>query len=270
MKAVRGMLLIAAAGCAALAGSMRTISIPSQSMGKRFKAAVVLPDSYDSGRKRYPVIYFLHGYSQDHKVWSKVAPLEQFADRYQILCVCPNGDHDSWYIDSPVQTNSRFAAYIGREVPDHIDSLFRTVRGKRGRSLIGSSMGGHGAITIATRYRDRFAGAVSISGILDLTEFPGEWGLPDVLGSFDQNREIWRMYSAIALADSLADAKLALGLDVGSEDFALPGNRRFHQKLQQLGVPHVYCERPGGHTPRYVRSAVEYHVLYLTRAMKNN
>jgi S-formylglutathione hydrolase FrmB len=263
-------LILTLASVVSCGGQLRQVSIPSPAMDKSFKTTIATPSGYATEKKRYPVIYFLHGYSQNHRVWAKIAPLARYADRYDIICVCPEGDYDSWYIDSPVRTDSRFGFYIGKELPAWIDSVYRTVASRNGRALLGSSMGGHGAVSIAAAYPKRFCGAVSISGIMDLTEFPGEWGIADVLGAYAANQDIWRMYSALSLADSLAAADLALAFDVGTEDFALAGNRRMHQRLQQLQIPHDYCERPGAHTPRYVRNAVEYQVMFLVRAMGQN
>jgi S-formylglutathione hydrolase FrmB len=262
------LLLLASLCIPSEAGFTRVVAIPSASMERSYKATIVLPDSYRTGKLRYPVLYLLHGFSQDHRVWSRLVPLKRYADRYQILFVCPDGDYDSWYIDSPLKKRSGFETYIAREVPEFIDNTYRTVSSRRGRALVGSSMGGHGALTILAKHPDRFAGAGSISGIMDLTEFPGKWGIPQVLGAFDRNREIWKRLSFVGLYDRLARTDAGIVLDCGTSDFALPGNRRAHQLLLEAGIAHQYHERPGDHTPAYVASAFEYHLLYFHRLLE--
>ncbi|MBD3392474.1 MAG: alpha/beta fold hydrolase [Chitinivibrionales bacterium] len=266
-KAGRAICLVLLLARAVLPAVSKTVWIPSPAMGNRFRATVILPDTYKSSGKRYPVIYFLHGYSQNHAVWPKVAPLEKYADRYQVLMVCPDGNHNSWYFDSPALPGFRFETYIAGEVPAYIDSVFRTIASYRCRALIGSSMGGHGALYLLFKHPDRFAAASSISGILDLTRFPGKWGIAKVLGPYDRNKPLWRSHSIAGLADSITVEDRGIFIDCGMSDPALVSNRQVHTALAARSMPHHYREAPGGHTPRYVRNAVEYHILFAIRIL---
>ena len=175
------------------------VTIPSRAMKKSFKATIIQPDSYKKTDRQYSVIYFLHGYSGDYTVWPKIAPLNKYADTYQLLFVCPDGGFNSWYLDSPKKADSKFETYIVFEVTAWIDSTYRTFRSYKGRAVIGSSMGGHGALTLLFKHPDMYAGASSISGIMDISEFPKEWDIAAVLGNHKKNREFWHKNTVYSL-----------------------------------------------------------------------
>jgi S-formylglutathione hydrolase FrmB len=233
-------------------------------MKKSFKAVIITPKEYKSCNKRFPAIYLLHGYSGDYSTWGRISPLDEYADSFHVIFVCPDGSFNSWYIDSPAKTGSKFETYITKEVLAFVDSTCRTWASANGRAIIGSSMGGHGAATLLAKHPNLFCGAGSISGIMDLSEFPGEWDIAAVLGEYGKNAALWSDNSFFSLLEKLAGKNKALILDCGTSDFALPGNRKTHQKLLALNIPHQYFERPGGHTPLYAQKALWFHVKYLS------
>jgi S-formylglutathione hydrolase FrmB len=244
------------------------VAIPSLAMKKSFKACVVTPKEYASG-KRYSVVYLLHGYSGNYSTWSRIAPLEAYSDSFRIILVCPDGNYNSWYLDSPIKKNSAFATYIVKEVIPCIDQRYRTWPDAKGRAIVGSSMGGHGALTLLAMHPDVFCGAGSISGIMDLTEFPGEWDIASVLGPFDRDQRSWQLHSFVGMAENLNGKNRAIILDCGASDFALPGNRKAHELLQKLKIPHEYLERPGSHTLSYSAGCVAYHLGYFSKLMQS-
>jgi S-formylglutathione hydrolase FrmB len=243
------------------AADQSVVTIAGSTMGKKLKATVVLPDSYARTKKHFPVIYLLHGYSGDHTTFPRAAPLADLADRYQVMFVCPSAEN-SWYIDSPEKTGSRFETYIASDVVTFIDKTYRTWPRTEGRALVGSSMGGHGAITLLERHPDKFSGAGAIAGIMDITEFPHEWEIESLLGPFSGNTQRWIDYSALGQIGKLRGSGRSIILDCGAEDFALQGNRKAHTALLAAGIPHDYYERPGGHDLTYVNRVLEFHVLF--------
>ncbi len=244
------------------------VSIPSKAMNRSFKATIILSDSYKKTKKQYSVIYFLHGYSGNYSIWPKVAPLEKYCDMYQLIFVCPDGYYNSWYINSPKKSGSKFETYIANEVIESIDKDYRTFKSSKARAIIGSSMGGHGAIMIALKYPDKFIGGCGISGIMDLTEFPTNWDIKTVLGDYSKNQELWKINSVFYFIDSLQSISNHIILDCGINDFALKGNRKTHNKLIKLEVDHDYHEHPGGHTPEYIRKCVEEHILAFKKILQ--
>ena len=236
-------------------------------MKKNFKAFIITPSEYSGYENLFSTVYLLHGYSGDYQTWSRMVPLESFSDTYHLIIVCPDGDFNSWYMNSSVKQNSLFETFIVKEVVAFVDSAFRTWPEANGRAIIGTSMGGHGATTLLARHPDVYCGAGSISGIMDLTEFPREWDISTILGDCQDHSDLWKSNSFFMLCENLKGKNKGLILDCGVSDFALPGNRKTHEKLVSLGIPHDYCERPGSHSPIYVRDVAEYHFLYFSKKL---
>ena len=129
---------------------------------------VFLPRNYSSSpNKRYPVVYFLHGFDLvtalgDYgpivrKAVGSAMPTRTVAD---MIIVIPNGQnklYGSYYVNSSVTGN--WEDYISRDVVYFIDHHFRTIPNAASRGIAGHSMGGFGAISIAMDHPDVF-GAV--------------------------------------------------------------------------------------------------------------
>ncbi len=248
----------------AYAAHVDTLEIFSASMRKNIKCLVIAPENYSASEQPYPVLYLLHGYSGNFAGWLTDAPqLQQHADRYQMLIVCPDGGYDSWYIDSPVDSMVRYDTYISKEVVGFIDYYYHTRRERSGRAIAGLSMGGHGAITLAIKHLETFGAAGSMAGGLDLRPFKrNEWDLKSVLGDPIFNWKNWESASAVNLIPQLKNQALALVMDCGLGDFFLNVNREMHRLLLEAKIPHEYTERPGEHNSDYWGNAVDFQVLF--------
>jgi S-formylglutathione hydrolase FrmB len=233
---------------------------------RNLDATVILPDSYSKSGNKYPVIYLLHGYSQNFSVWPRIADIGEYSDSLQIIFVCPEGRFNSWYIDSPQIPDSRFETYIAIEVPAFIDSAFRTINKRNGRAIAGSSMGGHGALSIMLRHQSRFVAAASISGIMDLREFPQMWDIAAVLGSFRNNPDRWKEFSVVGLIEK-RDVSGGIFITCGLSDFALNANRKTHEILSNRNVPHAYREEAGGHTSEFAKREFPYAIYFLAEKL---
>ena len=244
------------------------VLIHSTAMQKNFRATICLPADYIHSKRSYPVVYLLHGFSGDYSTWSKLVSLDVYADKFKCIIVCPDGGYSSWYIDSPLKKDSKFETYITKEVIPFVDYNFRTIAKADGRAIIGSSMGGHGALILLARHPDLFAAAGSISGIMEIASFPTQWDLPKILGQFSGNELTWYQNSFIGQIDKLKKMKKSIILDCGTDDFALIGNRKAHEKLLANHILHDYIERPGTHSPDYPANALEYHMLYCSRVLE--
>ncbi len=250
------------------AGTIETPAIMSTSMRKAYRASVIIPESYKKNQARYNVIYLLHGYSGDNTTWLRMAPLPVLSDRYSVMFVCIDGDYNSWYLDSPIKSNSRFETYVTREVIAFIDSAYRTVAFVNGRSICGSSMGGHGALTLLAKHLELYAAGSSISGVFDLTEFPKNWEISEVLGPLDAYRQSWIEHSFVGCVPRLVGKNKGIMLDCGLQDFALPGNLLAHELLTKNNIVHSFHNQPGTHSPGYVSAVFESHVKFLIGSMR--
>src|SRR4030095_4466975 len=104
----------------AIAGTVDSLEIPSAAMNKTYKAAVVLPSTYQNNKKVYPVLYLLHGGGGHFRDWLNLTPdktlVKNLADQYNIIIVMPEGETFSWYLDNSFDPNSKFETYITKEV----------------------------------------------------------------------------------------------------------------------------------------------------------
>lgn len=138
---------------AANAFTINEINIFSETMKKDVPVTVVLPDEYGAERL-FPVMYLLHGYSDNHKTWIERTDVEELSDLYNVIIVTPDGGYDSWYFDSPFVPDYQYETFLSSELVNYIDSNFNTIKDRSGRAITGLSMGGHGALHTAIKHQD--------------------------------------------------------------------------------------------------------------------
>ena len=80
------------------------VNVRSEKMDKDVPVTVITPDVYGE-KEAYPVIYLLHGYSDDYTGWAKEGVVGRLSDQYGIIFVMPDGGYDSWYFDSEITLN---------------------------------------------------------------------------------------------------------------------------------------------------------------------
>lgn len=193
------------------------------------------------------------------------------AEKYDIIFVCPDGARTSWYLDSPVVSHSQYDTFISQELVPFIDAQYRTYVNPERRGIMGLSMGGHGAMTLAIRHPDVWRTAVSLSGLMDLREFSCCYQLTDVLGPVESNYQHWEVASTNKAADQLDGTTLLnLSIEIGVDDEFLETNRRFHAQLLEQGVPHRYSELPGGHTHDFWQRGLHNQMLFIDEHVNGN
>ena len=125
---------------------------------------VYLPPSYASDKKRrYPVVYALHGYSIGAEQWSKEIHVPQtiegaFAQGAQeMIVVLPDSKtvHNGSMYSSSITTGD-FEQFIAKDVVAYVDAHYRTIPNRASRGLVGHSMGGYGATRIGLKHADVF------------------------------------------------------------------------------------------------------------------
>jgi S-formylglutathione hydrolase FrmB len=241
--------------------------IPSKCMNKSHKAMVFLPDNYFDTNDSFPVVYLLHGYSGHFDDWNRHEPnLQKYASKYKIIIVTPEGNFDRWYINSPIDTMSKYETYIGLEVPQWIDDNYKTKKGKKFRAITGLSMGGHGALTIASDYPEYYGAAGSISGALDLRPFSEKWNLKELLGDIEVKPSVWFLYSFYGKIFRLdRDKQPSIIIDCGESDFFFDVNIKVHNLLVDKQIRHEFRFRPGGHTWDYWLESLPMHLDFFSK-----
>lgn len=200
----------------------------------------------------FPVLYLLHGLSDDHTIWARRTSIERYVQDLPLIVVMPNVDR-SWYTDSAACPTARYETYIAEELIPFVDSTFPTIRSREGRATAGNSMGGYGAFKLALKHPDLFCAAVSFSGALvfmDWADLESEW-VRELSLIFGESRCDGEedLLSITRAADRLTVPSLYM--DCGAEDFLIEANRQMHSHLDSLGIAHEYHEAPGGHTWDY-------------------
>ena len=236
--------------------------IYSNAMKKDIPAIFIIPDSYFHSTKPFPVVYLLHGFDGNYRNWVDLTTVEDLPDLYNFIIVCPDGDKDSWYFDSPLDSNSQYETHIAEEVVNFTDRNYRTIKSRDGRAITGLSMGGHGALFLAYRHHDVFGAAGSMSGGVDFRGSKNKYNISKKIGSFDEYPERWDSLTVINNISNIKKAKLTIIMDCGVNDMFIGMNRAFHDSLLIAKVPHDYIERPGTHGWQYWNIAVKYQMLF--------
>jgi S-formylglutathione hydrolase FrmB len=125
---------------------------------------VFLPPSYaKEKRRRYPVVYALHGYSIGAEQWTHEIHVPQtiegaFAEgAKEMIVVLPDSKtiHNGSMYSSSVTTGN-FERFIYHDMVEYIDAHYRTIPDRLSRGLVGHSMGGYGASRIGMKHPDVF------------------------------------------------------------------------------------------------------------------
>ncbi len=168
-------------GGIALPGGSRVefASLDSQALRGQGQYSIFFPPSYDSNKDVYPVLYFLHGLFNDHTSWTdsehgnlpaKIERLMLEKKIPEMLLVHPNGGRSFYtnYYDGHL----KYEDFVVKELVGHVETTYRARKGRRNRSIAGTSMGGFGALKIAMKYPDMYGAVAAHSPIVFLNRNP--------------------------------------------------------------------------------------------------
>lgn len=147
---------------------LKLVEFEAPAIGRVTKYMVLLPADYETSGKVYPVLYLLHGFSQNYTVWPLMG-IGAHVGTKDLIVVMPDGGN-TWYInwsesfDDQINNWEDFIVY---DLIHSVDQTFRTVPAREGRAISGLSMGGYGALTIGLRHPNLFCSIGSQSGALD-------------------------------------------------------------------------------------------------------
>jgi S-formylglutathione hydrolase FrmB len=245
----------------ASAYKQKEVFVYSESMSKDVPVTVITPDSYRKG-KAFPVVYLLHGYSDNHTKWADGDHVGKLADLHDVVVVMPDAGYSSWYFDSPVMPEYKYETFIVKELISYVDKHYKTISDRKGRAITGLSMGGHGALYLSIRHQDLFASAGSLSGGVDIRPFPGKWHIAKRLGTIEEHPENWENNTVINMIHLLEPGSLNIVFECGTDDIFYGVNCNLHEKLLEAKIPHEFYSRPGGHNWPYWFNAIKYQFLF--------
>lgn len=199
-----------------------------------------LPASYQNSQKRFPVIYFFHGwggrYFKDDNAKLEYDSLQHLVDKYQVILVMWDGNIDP---NQPrpynvgnhedIQYQVQFKDYFA-ELVAHVDSTYRTLTDRSHRGIIGFSMGGFMALYLGGEYADRVCAVVSFAGS------------PEFFVGYPDNHTLYPIrYTFKNLRD------VNVRQHNGNTDILYYLNEEVHQGALWENGPYEYWQFKGGH-----------------------
>ena len=210
---------------------------------------------YGKGMK-FQTVYILHGGSDDDTVPLRYTNLERYAERNCVMTVTAQVK-DSFYMDTAY--GYKYFTFMTEELPTVIQTLFASSPAREDNFVLGFAMGGNGALALAMRRPELYAGVVDLSGGIGCST--------DTEYFFEQMEKLklQRLQSTFGDLDNFRGSEFDLGyyakrnmeekvpmpelfLAVGENDFIRDVVRRDRDALKALGYDFLYEEAPGlGH-----------------------
>ena len=151
---------------------------------------VFLPPAYPSSQKRYPVIYWFHGYEQSNA--ERDSEISAYVAAHEVI-VADIG---------PVETSGEFPSYFP-ELASYIDKTLRTIPDRNHRAVTGYAMGGYMAFWIAGEFPDLVASASSFMGFTEASVGPPDLDLENRLEELTLNYDNVRTRLVTSSTDRL-------------------------------------------------------------------
>jgi len=205
------------------------------------------------GRKTYPVLYLLHGLSDDHTIWARRTSIERYVANMNLIVVMPT-THRGFYTD--MAAGAKYWTFVSEELPAIVKSFFPVSGRREDTFAAGLSMGGYGAFKLGLRCPEKFAAVAGLSAVNDIPafmeldnrtqDFSDE--MQRIFGSADKVKGSEN--DLFHLASKLARSKQpqpAIFQCCGTEDFLYQDNLKFRDHLKKLKMNLHYQEAPGDH-----------------------
>ena len=254
--------------------ALESLVLKSKLLNDDVKYCIYLPSDYETSTRRYPVVYLLHGYSDDETGWVQFGEANLIADEAianreipPMIIVMPDAKV-TWYMNDSENKFPYEDMFIKELIP-HIDATYRTRTKKEFRGISGLSMGGFGSLMLSMRNSDMFTACAAFSAgvftdeeIMNLEAFDHYFGpvLGNGLKGEARLTNHWKEHNPIDIVknkplDELK--KVRFYLDCGDDDFLSKGNTTLHEVMREYKVPHEFRMRNGAHTWSYWRSGLK-------------
>ncbi|MGA1544811.1 MAG: alpha/beta hydrolase [Saprospiraceae bacterium] len=248
---------------------MDDLIVKSEILGGDRHFAVYLPPDYESSQRSYPVLYLLHGYTDNHTGWVQYGEVLHLADQAikegkatSMIIVMPDADTGIPGYNNNISGGWDYEKFFFEELMPHVEERFRIKKQKRFRAISGLSMGGGGTFLYALHRPDLFASACPLSAWMG-PQTPEEMkGFAD-REEFEFDESKFDAYLAVNNPLQLVDSmdvetlnSVRWYIDCGDDDFLFEGNSNMHIKMSKKRVRHEYRVRDGGHTWTYWRTAL--------------
>lgn len=233
----------------------------SSATGTEMAFSIFLPPQAEKAGK-LPVVWYLSGLTCTHANVTEKGEYRAACAEHGLIFVAPDtsprgpdvpddpaydvGQGAGFYVDAtepPWAANYRMWTYVTAELPALVEAEFPLDTARQG--IMGHSMGGHGALTVALRNAGRFRSVSAFAPIVAPSQVP--WGLKALKGYLGENRAAWRPHDAIALIEDGARVDDLL-VDVGNADPFLEQELRpelLEQACSRASIPLTLNRRAG-------------------------
>lgn len=243
----------------------------SEVLGIQTAAYVLMPEEKElkASREPVPVLYLLHGLSDDHTMWMRQTMIEQFSRKYR-LCIVMPAVNRSFYMD--MEHGAKYETFVAEELPRIIETYFPVGKKREHRFAAGLSMGGYGALKLGIQHPNRYAAVASLSGALAMEDvFERRAGLSDMYV-----REMYDIYgdeqkiktgkgNLKRMADKLAktpEKAPKMYVACGTEDHLIQSNELFFERYGKVFDIEYHTE-PGVHSWYFWNKYIEKVLAWL-------
>jgi len=251
-----------------------SLSIPSAILNRTVKYSIYLPENYEAGNRKYPVLYLLHGYTDNETGWTQYGEVAGIADKAissaeatPMIIAMPDGGV-TWYINES-SGKERFEDFFVQEFIPYIDSVYRTRNTKQFRAVAGLSMGGFGTLIYSMKHPELFSAAAPLSAAVWTNEefigFPDDSyketfeHLYGPAKGKDRINAHYRKNSILDIVNASTPKQfdgIRFYIDCGDKDFLIKGNMALHAAMIDKKIEHEFRVRSGVHDWVYWRTAL--------------
>jgi enterochelin esterase-like enzyme len=250
-------------------------TLKSNILNRTVNYTIYLPPDYSESERTYPVVYLLHGYTDDNTGWVQFGEVNRYADKAiadgtipPMIIVMPDAD-SSWYINS-YDGKEKYEDFFIKEFIPNVEKTYRIKAQKKYRGIGGLSMGGYGTLIYSLKYPELFAAAAPLSAAVYDDESmekmsDDSWNKTyaqlygrDLKGK-DRLTKSWYENSIFKIAGSKTTEelkKVRYWIDCGDDDFLTNVNCKLHILLTDKKVPHEFRMRDGEHNWEYWRTGI--------------
>ena len=263
-------------------GEQRKYSHYSEVLQCDMTFSLYLPSN--KGMEKIPLIWWLSGLTCTDDNFSQKSGFQRLAEKYQVAVMIPDtsprgenvADDESWdlgqgagfYLDAtqePWTKHYKMYTYITEELTAIASSLVPNFSGKE--SIMGHSMGGHGALVIGMKNQERFKAISAFSPILSPSQVP--WGIKSFTTYLGENQTSWKEWDASELVKGTVMPPILI--TQGTEDEFYPEQlteKYFLQNAQENNVALDYKNEEGyDHSYFFIATFLEdhfaFHMAYL-------
>lgn len=265
-------------------GTLReSLKISSKILGKDVKYSIYLPPGFGEANRKYPVLFLLHGYTDDETGWTQFGEIEAIANEQMMtnqatpmVIAMPDAGID-WYINS-YDGKTRYEDFFMEEFIPFIESTYRGRGAAEFRAVAGLSMGGYGSMLYAVKHPEAFAAVAPLSARVwtddEIMDIPmNDWNTyfgfihgPNIAGDDRLSEHVLENTILNVLKSTPVDdlKKVKYYIDCGDDDFLIEGNMALHAEMKKMDIPHEFRVRDGGHSWTYWRTAMPEVLKFVT------